>query len=330
MKIAVLGAGAWGTAVGISLAQRHEIALWMRNAALCAEIRNTHTNHRYLPGFVLPANVAVEDELRVAISGVRLVLAAVTSNGLRETLTRLQDARCAAPVVWLCKGFETEHAKLPHQVHADVLGAAAPHGVLSGPSFAEEVARGLPTALTLASSDAEFARATARELHCPALRVYSGGDVPGVEVAGAVKNVMAIAAGICDGLALGLNARAALITRGLAEMTRLGVRLGGRAETFMGLAGVGDLVLTCTGDLSRNRRVGLSLGQGKPLSAILNNLGHVAEGVCTARAIMHLASELGVDMPITRGVCRVLEDPAAAKPAVQELLQREPKAEYWN
>jgi glycerol-3-phosphate dehydrogenase (NAD(P)+) len=233
-------------------------------------------------------------------------------------------------VVWLCKGFETEQAKLPHQVHAEVLGTAHAHGVLSGPSFAEEVARGLPTALTLASPDGEFARAMARELHSTTLRVYSGGDVAGVEVAGAVKNVMAIAAGICDGLALGHNARAALITRGLAEMTRLGVRLGGRAETFMGLAGVGDLVLTCTGDLSRNRRVGLRLGQGRALDMILGELGHVAEGVHTARAVMRLAGVLGVDMPITHAVCRILDDPAAANTAVQELLQREPKAEYWS
>ncbi|HET9665085.1 MAG TPA: NAD(P)H-dependent glycerol-3-phosphate dehydrogenase, partial [Burkholderiales bacterium] len=187
---------------------------------------------------------------------------------------------------------------------------------------------GLPTALTLASVDAGFASATARELHGGALRVYSSGDVTGVEVAGAVKNIMAIAAGICDGLALGLNARAALITRGLAEITRLGVRLGGRVETFMGLAGVGDLVLTCTGDLSRNRRVGLRLAQGMALERILNDLGHVAEGVHTARAVARLAGELGVEMPITRAVCRVLEEPAAARVAVQELLQREPKAEY--
>jgi glycerol-3-phosphate dehydrogenase (NAD(P)+) len=330
MRIAVLGAGAWGTAVSIRLASRHDVTLWMRDAALCAALQSAGTNRRYLPGFTFPGNLALEYDFSRAIATCELVLVAVTSSGLRETLGHLKRAQCAAPVVWLCKGFETAHAKLPHQVYAEELGAATPGGVLSGPSFAEEVARGLPTAVTLASSDAPFAHATARELHCAALRVYSSDDVIGVEVAGAVKNVMAIAAGICDGLALGLNARAALITRGLAEMTRLGVRLGGRIETFMGLAGVGDLVLTCTGELSRNRRVGLRLGQGVALTAILVELGHVAEGVYSAREVMRLAETLAVDMPITRAVCRVLDDPAAAATAVQELLQREPKAEYSN
>lgn len=330
MRIAVLGAGAWGTAIAIGLAARHEVTLWVRNVELCNAMRSRRTNERYLPGFTLPAALRLEDALAEAVTGAALVLVAVTSNGLRETLTGFKAARSAAPVVSLCKGFETARALLPHEVHAEVLGTAAAHGVLSGPSFAEEVARGLPTALTLASPDADFARVAARELHSPALRVYSGGDITGVEVAGAVKNVMAIAAGISDGLALGLNARAALITRGLAEMTRLGVRLGGRVETFMGLAGVGDLVLTCTGDLSRNRRVGLRLGEGDALDAILAELGHVAEGVHTSRAVMRIAERLGVDMPITAGVCRVLDDPAAARSAVQDLLKREPKAESWN
>lgn len=330
MKIVVLGAGAWGTAVAISLAPRHEVTLWMRDTELCAEMRRTRRNGRYLPGFELPANLALQSDLAAAVSDAKLVLIAVTSNGLREVLERLRAAGRHAPVVWLCKGFETLDSKLPHQVYATVMNGPAAHGVLSGPSFAEEVARGLPTALTLASPDIDFARVTARELHGAALRVYSGNDVMGVEVAGAVKNVMAIAAGICDGLALGLNARAALVTRGLAEMTRLGVRLGGRVETFMGLAGVGDLVLTCTGDLSRNRRVGLALGEGRALEEVLERLGHVAEGVHSARAVRRLANALGVEMPITHAVCRVLDDPTAARDAVQELLQREPKAEHWG
>jgi glycerol-3-phosphate dehydrogenase (NAD(P)+) len=328
MKIAVLGAGAWGTALSISLALRHDVTLWMRDVALCAALQSARANRRYLPGFRLPANLVLQSDFSRAVANCELVLIAVTSSGLREILGRLKRAQCAAPVVWLCKGFEKERAKLPHQVYAEELGSRSPGGALSGPSFAEEVARGLPTAVTLASPDMQFARATARELHCAALRVYSSDDVMGVEVAGAVKNVMAIAAGICDGLALGSNARAALITRGLAEMTRLGVRLGGRIETFMGLAGVGDLVLTCTGELSRNRRVGLGLGQGVALGAILAELGHVAEGVYSAHEVMRLAEKLAVDMPITRAVCRVLDNPAAAGATVQELLQREPKAEY--
>lgn len=328
MKIAVMGAGAWGTAASVSLAARHDVTLWMRDPILCAGVRAARSNLRYLPGFTLPGTLALEHDMAAAVTGARLVLVAVTTSGLRETLARLKSAGCTAAIVWLCKGFEVEHAKLPHQVYAEVLGSDRPHGVLSGPSFADEVARGLPTALTLASADAAFASETARALHGGALRVYSSGDVTGVEVAGAVKNVMAIAAGICDGLALGLNARAALITRGLAEITRLGVRLGGRVETFMGLAGVGDLVLTCTGDLSRNRQVGLKLARGVAPSQILTELGHVAEGVHTAREVARLAGDLGVEMPITRAVCRVLEEPAAARVAVQELLQREPKAEY--
>lgn len=328
MRIAVLGAGAWGTAMSSNLAQRHEVTLWVRDAAHCAAIRSARSNQRYLPGFVLPPRLTLDDEFTAAIAGCELALVAVTTGGLRPTLHRLREAHCTAPVVWLCKGFEKDRAKLPHQVCAEELGDDAPRGVLSGPSFAEEVARGLPTAVTLASSDLEFARAAARELHSTTLRVYSTDDVIGVEVAGAVKNVMAIATGICDGLGLGLNARAALITRGLAEMTRLGVRLGGRIETFMGLAGAGDLILTCTGDLSRNRRVGLKLAQRAPLATILADLGHVAEGVYSAREVARLAREFAVDMPITGAVCRVLDDPAAAGAVVKDLLQREPKAEY--
>jgi glycerol-3-phosphate dehydrogenase (NAD(P)+) len=240
----------------------------------------------------------------------------------------METARYRGGVVWLCKGFEPRTGKLPHQVCEEVRDATLPHGVLSGPSFAEEVARGMPTAVTVAAADVTFASETARALHGGSLRVYCGDDMVGMEVAGALKNVMAIAAGVCDGLALGHNARAALITRGLAEMMRLGTRMGGRAETFMGLAGLGDLILTCTGDLSRNRRVGLRLGAGEALPAILADLGHVAEGVNTAREVDRLAASLGVEMPITRAVCRVLDDHEAGRTVVQELLQREPKFEH--
>jgi glycerol-3-phosphate dehydrogenase (NAD(P)+) len=328
LRIAVLGAGAWGTAIAILLSERHPVTLWARDARLCEAMRARRRNERYLPGFALPDSLTISNDFAAAVSGSGIALAAVTTGGLRETLRRFAGAGADAPVIWLCKGFEREHAKLPHQVCAEELGTRARCGVLSGPSFAEEVARGLPTAVTLASTDAAFARDAARELHGATLRVYSSTDVVGVEVAGAVKNVIAIAAGICDGLRLGHNARAALITRGIAEMMRLGVVLGGRAETFMGLAGAGDLILTCTGDLSRNRRVGLKLAAGTPLGAILDELGHVAEGVYSAREVARLADRNRVDMPITRAVCRVLEDPAAARAAVKELLDREPKAEY--
>ena len=326
MNIAVLGAGAWGTAIAVHLAARHTVTLWARDAAQVAVLQNQRENSRYLPGISLPPSVVVNADLNAALRDATLVLVAVTTAGLRETLLRIKTTNCNAPLVWLCKGFERERALLPHQVCAAELPRAA-CGVLSGPSFAEEVARGQPTALTLASADAAFAGTTARALHGGSLRVYSSSDVVGVEVAGAVKNVMAIATGVCDGLGLGLNARAALMTRGLAEITRLGVAMGGRAETFMGLAGVGDLILTCTGDLSRNRRVGLRLAQGKPLADILTELGHVAEGVYSAREVSRIAKARGIDMPITEAVCLVLEAPQSAAHVARGLLERDPKSE---
>jgi len=327
MKIAVLGAGAWGTAISIILCARHEVRLWARDAALIEALRADRSNRRYLPGFALPSALALETDLGAALRGAELILVAVITNGLRDTLQRIRAAGSSASLVWLCKGFESGSARMPHQVCAEVLAPGTPCAVLSGPSFAEEVARGLPAALTLASTDSGFARSAARALHGATLRIYLSEDVVGVEAAGAVKNVMAIAAGVSDGLELGLSARAALITRGLAEMTRLGVALGGRAETFMGLAGAGDLILTCTGDLSRNRKVGLALARGTPLAEALAGLGHTAEGVLTARAVAGLAGGLGVEMPITRAVCRVLDDPRQARAAVQELLAREQKSE---
>jgi glycerol-3-phosphate dehydrogenase (NAD(P)+) len=328
MKIAVLGAGAWGTAISLVLSARHEVRLWARDAALIESLRADRSNRRYLPGFALPPALALTDDLAGAVNGAELMLAAVTTNGLRATLRAVRSTGHDVPLLWLCKGFESGQARLPHQICAEELAPGAPRAVLSGPSFAEEVARGLPAALTLASSDGGFARDAARALHGATLRIYPSEDVVGVEAAGAVKNVMAIAAGVSDGLELGLSARAALITRGLAEMMRLGVALGGRAETFMGLAGAGDLILTCTGDLSRNRRVGLALARGAALAEVLSGLGHTAEGVFTARAVTNLARELGVEMPITRAVCRVLDDPRQARAAVQELLAREQRAEY--
>lgn len=326
MNLAVLGAGAWGTAIAAHLAARHKVTLWARDAALAAALQAGRENSRYLKGVSLPSSLAVGADLDAALRDTHLILAAMATAGLRDTLRRVKGAGSTAPVVWLCKGFEREQALLPHQVCAAELPGVI-CGALSGPSFAEEVARGQPTALTLASTDTAFAAVTARELHGGSLRVYSSSDVIGVEVAGAVKNVMAIATGICDGLKLGLNARAALMTRGLAEISRLGVAMGGRTETFMGLAGVGDLVLTCTGDLSRNRRVGLLLAQGKPLVDILAELGHVAEGVYSAREVARIAGERGIDMPISDAVCRVLDAPGSAAQVALELLSRDPKPE---
>ncbi len=422
-RVAVLGAGAWGTSIALALAGRLDVSLWARDAAQAQAIARTRRNERYLPGIELPAALAVSAQLPAA----DLYLAATPVAGLRGVLKDLKS-----PVVWLCKGFERGSGMLPHQIAEQALGAGARCGALSGPSFAEEVARGLPCALTLASRDAQFAREAAALLHGGRIRVYysadlvgveiggavknvmaiaagisdglglgynaraalitrglaeiarlgaamggevrvgalsgpsfaaevarglpcaltlaskdagfareaaatlHGGrmrvyystDLVGVEVGGAVKNVMAIAAGISDGLGLGLNARAALITRGLAEMARLGAALGGSAETLFGLAGAGDLILTATGELSRNRRVGLQLAQGRPLEEILAHLGHVAEGVRSAKEVARLAKAKGVDMPVSDAVNAVLAGTLTPAHAVERLLARDAKKEH--
>ncbi len=323
-KLAVLGAGAWGTAISCVLAARLEVALWARDGAQARQIGGTRRNERYLPGFELPSTVHVTADLAEATRAASLVLAATPVAGLRELLAALPGD---LPLVWLCKGFEARTGALPHQIAAETLGDDARCGALSGPSFAEEVARGLPCALTLASRDAAFARAAAAQLHGGRMRVYYSADLVGVEIGGAVKNVMAIAAGISDGLGLGLNARAALITRGLAEIARLGAAMGGRPETFMGLAGAGDLILTATGDLSRNRHVGLELARGKALPDILRALGHVAEGVHSAQEVARLAAARGVDMPVSDAVSSVLSGKMTAASAVERLLARESKME---
>jgi glycerol-3-phosphate dehydrogenase (NAD(P)+) len=327
MKIAVLGAGAWGTAIATTLGARHPTRLWARDRKLLAALRNGRVNERFLPGIRVRAEVEFVEDLAHALDGAELGLLAVPTNGLRELLQAIRNAARGVPLVWLSKGIETDGAKLPHEI-CNEEAPGVPRGVLSGPSFANEVARGLPAALTLASDDAAFAESAAAAIHGGALRVYLSNDVVGVEAAGAIKNVVAIAAGVSDGLGLGLSARAALVTRGLAEMTRLGVALGGQPETFMGLAGAGDLILTCTGDLSRNRRVGLALAAGTPLATALSGLGHVAEGVYTARAVARLSADHGIEMPIARAVCRVLDEPGSARAAVQELMAREQKREY--
>jgi glycerol-3-phosphate dehydrogenase (NAD(P)+) len=323
LNIAIFGAGAWGTALALTLAEGHSVRLWARDAAQAAAMAATRRNARYLAEAALPESIAVSADAAAVAAGAELALIVTPVAGLRQTLALLPPS---LPLLWACKGFETGTCKLPHQVVAETRGDV-PCGALSGPSFALEVARGLPTALTLASRDAAFAQAMARELHQRTLRVYYSDDLAGVEIGGAVKNVMAIATGISDGLGLGMNARAALITRGLAELTRLGVRLGGRPETFMGLAGAGDLILTCTGDLSRNRRTGQMLAAGKKLDDILRELGHVAEGVHTARELETFAAGLGVDMPITRAVCGVLFRGVSPREAVGQLLSRDPRSE---
>ena len=327
MKIGVLGAGAWGTALAhVAAAAGHEAVLWARDGAQALEMARTRCNRRYLPEVELAPSLVVTADQAHALRHARagLVLLATPMSGLRSMLQALPPAQAA---LWLCKGFEMGSGALGHEVAREVRPDLA-GGVLSGPSFALEVARGMPTALVAASTSAEVSAMAVAALHGDALRIYTSSDVIGVEVGGAVKNVLAIATGIVDGMPnTGLNARAALITRGLAEMTRLGLALGARADTFMGLSGLGDLVLTATGELSRNRRVGLALAAGQTLAQALEALGHVAEGVLSAATVLARAERLGVEMPITAAVVDVLEGRIAPDQAMLRLMARQAKAE---
>ena len=324
MKLAFLGAGAWGTALAVAAARTHDATLWGRDAAQIAQMNAERVNARYLPQIFFPDGLKLASgSLLAAVQGADLVVIGTPMAALRETLSALADQ--SAPVAWLCKGFEAGGC-LGHEIAAQV-APKCQVGALSGPSFAKEVALGLPTALVAAAADAHLRDLMVNALHSAQLRVYASEDLIGVEVGGAVKNVLAIATGLCDGLSLGLNARAALITRGLAEMTRLGLALGAQTETFMGLSGLGDLVLTATGDLSRNRQVGLLIAQGQSLDQALASLGHVAEGVYSSRTVVARALALGVDMPISQAVLALLEGQRQPHEAVAQLMGREPKAE---
>ncbi|OQW70594.1 MAG: glycerol-3-phosphate dehydrogenase [Proteobacteria bacterium ST_bin12] len=326
-KIAVLGAGAWGTALAIQISHQHQVSLWARNSGHVSGMRKARANPLYLGDFKFNDNLQVEEDLSVAIDGADLILSVVPTAGFRAILKDIKALKSNQPIIWAHKGLEPQSAKLPHEVAIEELSDGQKWGALSGPSFAAELVRGLPTAVTLAANDADFAITAANLIHGSNLRVYNSNDVVGVSVGGAVKNVMAIAAGISDGMGFGNNARAAMITRGLAEITRFGVALGAKTETFMGLAGAGDLILTCTGQYSRNREVGLQLASGKSLEDILQGLGHVAEGVNTAREVMRLADNMGIDMPITFEVNQALTHGKSARDAVMDLLGRGQKAE---
>jgi len=333
VKLLVVGAGAWGTALAVQACQRHDVTLWARDAALIQSLQQQGENQRYLPGRAMPSALRLSHApFNEALLHVELTVVAVPMASLRSVLQSLAPVQKQQPLAWLCKGFEAAKPSsqavglLAHEVQAEVApGMRA--GVLSGPSFAQEVAGGLPAALVAASTHASVREALVQAFHSDNLRIYANEDVVGVEVGGAVKNVMAIATGLCDGMQLGLNARAALITRGLAEMTRLGVAMGARADTFMGLSGLGDLVLTATGDLSRNRQVGVALAQGQSLQHILQSLGHVAEGVYSAQTVVARAAQLGVDMPIAQAVVAVLHGQTSPKQAVAALLGRGAKGE---
>ncbi len=332
MHITLIGAGAWGTAMALAASRHpavHRVRLHARDATQARVLREQAQNARYLPGIALPDTLEISSGSLASLWAQKaedaLFVIATPMAGLRGVLSAMVGV--TSPVAWLCKGFESDTGLMPHEVQAQV----APDlmaGALSGPSFALEVARHQPTALVAASAHASVREALVQAFHGPALRVYANNDIVGVEVGGAVKNVLAIATGLCDGLDLGLNARAALITRGLAEMTRLGSALGAQTDTFMGLSGLGDLVLTATGDLSRNRKVGLLLAQGQTLAQAVASLGHVAEGVYSARTVMQRARDLGVEMPITEAVVALLDGRLSALEAVQALMGRDPKGEF--
>ena len=328
--VAVLGSGSWGTALASLIARNgHPTTIWGRDPGQIASINGQHENTRYLPGVPLPDSLVATGDLAAAVAGADLVLVVTPSHAFTETLKALAPHRRAnAGVAWATKGFEPGSGRFLHEVAGDVLGHGVPLAIVTGPSFAKEVAQGLPTAVTVHSDDEAFALDVAETLHGPTFRAYTGNDMLGAELGGAMKNVLAVATGVADGMQLGLNARAGLITRGVNEMLRLNVALGGRAETLMGLAGLGDLVLTCTGDLSRNRRLGLALGRGQSIKEAVAGIGQVVESVQTADEVMRLAERHGIELPISALVREVLHERITPVEGLQMLLAREQKPEY--
>ena len=330
VPVAVLGAGSWGTALASLIARHgHPTVLWGRDAAVAEAINQRHENPRYLPGIPLPAALRATTDLATAVDGVGLVLVVVPSHAFTETLRALAPLRPAgAGVAWAAKGFEPGSGRFLHEVAGELLGPEVPLAVVTGPSFAKEVTLGLPTAVTVQGDDAAFVQQVADVLHGPEFRAYTGTDMRGAELGGAMKNVLAVATGVADGMELGLNARTGLITRGLNEMLRLNAAIGGRPETLMGLAGLGDLVLTCTGDLSRNRRLGLALGRGKSVAEAVREIGQVVESVQTADEVMRLADRYGLELPISSNVRDVLHGDITPAEGLARLMARERKPEY--
>jgi glycerol-3-phosphate dehydrogenase (NAD(P)+) len=330
MKVAVLGAGSWGTALASLLARNgHDTVIWGRNAEQVRSINEKHENARYLPGISLPESLKASADLAETVRNADLILVVTPSHAFKETILALAPFRKSGTgVSWATKGFEPGSGRFLHEVAEEILGSDVPLAVVTGPSFAKEVTQGLPTAVTVHSDDPEFAQTVAEALHGPTFRAYTGNDMMGAELGGAMKNVLAVATGVADGMGLGLNARAGLITRGLNEMLRLNQALGGRAETLMGLAGLGDLVLTSTGDLSRNRRLGLALGQGKSIKEAVASIGQVVESIQTCDEVMRLASRFDMDLPISDLVSRVLHQEITPQEGLQMILAREQKPEY--
>ena len=329
-KIAVLGSGSWGTALASLVARHgHPTVLWGRDRAVIDAIDQQHENPRYLPGLALPQNLRATTDMAQAVAGAAWVLVVVPSHAFGETVRKLAPLLPAGVgVAWATKGFEPGSGRFLHEVAAEVLGEGVPLAVVTGPSFAKEVTQGLPTAVTVHGDDPAFTQTVADAMHGPAFRAYTGNDMVGAELGGAMKNVLAVATGVADGMALGLNARAGLITRGLNEMLRLAAAIGGRPETLMGLAGLGDLVLTSTGDLSRNRRLGLALGRGKGIAEAVAEIGQVVESIQTADEVMRQAERHGIELPISNAVRSVLHGELSPADGLKQLMAREQKAEY--
>jgi glycerol-3-phosphate dehydrogenase (NAD(P)+) len=327
--IGIVGAGSWGTALAISLARNgRPVRLWSVDRSELEPLPQDRENKRFLPGCPFPESLAVEFELAKLVADCDDLLVVVPSHGFRATLKLIAGCKPKAlRLAWATKGFEIESGKLLHEVAKEVLGTDVPFAVLSGPTFAKEVARGMPTAVTIAASDKRFAEDLAQAIASPVFRAYTSDDLTGVEVGGTVKNIIAIGCGISDGFGFGANARAALITRGLVEITRLGLKLGAKPETFQGLTGLGDLVLTCTDDQSRNRRMGLGLATGKDVKQVAADIGQVVEGVYAAEAVHVLAQRLKVEMPICEQLYRILHEGQPARTAVETLMKRSLKQE---
>ena len=327
--LGIIGAGSWGTALGILFARNgRDVRLWSVDRSELEPLPHDRENKRYLPGCPFPQSLNVEFELEHVVRAAGDLLVVVPSHGFRKTLELIAACKpTQLRLAWATKGFEMESGKLLHEVAQEIFGARTPFAVLSGPTFAKEVAKGMPTAVTVAASDARFAADLAQAAASPRFRAYTSDDLAGVEVGGTVKNIIAIGTGISDGLGFGANARAALITRGLVEITRLGLKLGARADTFQGLAGLGDLVLTCTDDQSRNRRMGLALAAGKSVEQAAKDIGQVVEGVYAAEAVHVLAKRLGVEMPICEQLYRILHQGLDPKAAVEALMSRALKSE---
>lgn len=325
----VIGAGAWGTALAIAMARNgHEVLLWGRDTQQLTAMQTTHTNERYLPGLPFPATLKVCADFELALKSAKHILVSVPSTAFSEMLHKIKPLITdGTPLSWATKGLTPETGRFLYDTAAEILGESHPLAVISGPSFAAEVAKDLPTAITVASYNADFNQALASALHSPTLRVYTSNDVLGVQVGGTVKNVLAISAGISDGLGYGANARAALITRGMAEILRLAASLGARTETMFGLSGIGDLILTCTDNQSRNRQLGLAIGRGLSVEQAVAEVGKTVEGMYAAREVLIRAQQAGVEMPIVEQVCKILFEGYDPRESVQELLCREQKSE---